>query len=188
MDLASAIYGAKIGDQRSQSWLVDNYSGRLAKISEKIFRNKNDAKEALNDAFNRILKKIGTYKECYPFDPWIRRVAIHVFFRIRKRKKLKIVMTEFTDEDLPVAPEVDLKMNVEEIEILIDQLPYCFRTVFYLYVMEGLDHKEIAEGMGIKETSCRTNYYKARHKILTLIDTKNKKHEKDETDETEQRD
>jgi RNA polymerase sigma-70 factor (ECF subfamily) len=45
---------------------------------------------------------------------------------------------------------------------LIMSLPTGFRTVFNLYAVEGYSHKEIADMLGITETTSRTQLSRAR--------------------------
>jgi RNA polymerase sigma-70 factor (ECF subfamily) len=52
---------------------------------------------------------------------------------------------------------------------LIRRLPHDFRTVFNLYAIDGYSHKEIAEELGIKETSSRVYLNRARKLLQEYI-------------------
>ncbi|WP_317236069.1 RNA polymerase sigma factor [Niabella hibiscisoli] len=51
----------------------------------------------------------------------------------------------------------------------MEALPEGFRTIVNLYVMEGIPQQEIAELLGISHATVRTQYHRAKKKILTLL-------------------
>jgi RNA polymerase sigma-70 factor (ECF subfamily) len=53
-------------------------------------------------------------------------------------------------------------IGYKELMTLVMSLPPGFRTVFNMYAIEGYSHKEIAEILGITETTSRTQFSRAR--------------------------
>ena len=66
-------------------------------------------------------------------------------------------------------PGVVSNMAAEEIIASLQQLSPAYRAVFNLYVIEGFSHKEIAEQLGITESTSRSNLVKARTKLKHLL-------------------
>jgi RNA polymerase sigma factor (sigma-70 family) len=52
---------------------------------------------------------------------------------------------------------------------LIAQLPSGYRTVFNLFVLEDMSHREIAEALGIEESTSRSQLVKARNMLQSLV-------------------
>ncbi len=61
------------------------------------------------------------------------------------------------------------RMSAEELLDAMSQLPQGFRTVLNLYAVEGYSHKEIAEMLGITEATSRSQYWRARNRLLELL-------------------
>jgi RNA polymerase sigma-70 factor (ECF subfamily) len=80
---------------------------------------------------------------------------------LRKRHSF-IISTEKEAEDIPLQEEALDNLSVAEIFNLVVELPIGYRTVFNLYVIEGMSHKEIAKMMGIAEGTSKSQLNKAK--------------------------
>ena len=58
--------------------------------------------------------------------------------------------------------EIDEAVGVDEVIAAIDELPNSFRVVVQLFLLEGYDHKEISEILGISESASRTNLHRGK--------------------------
>jgi RNA polymerase sigma-70 factor (ECF subfamily) len=63
-------------------------------------------------------------------------------------------------------------VRIEEAQYLIDQLPEGYKMVFVMYEIEGYRHKEIAELLSIKESTSKSQLFKARKYIAEAINSK----------------
>lgn len=75
-------------------------------------------------------------------------------------------------EDLPEENELDeadIWYTVDMIKLRIQQLPDGYRTVLSLYLFEGYDHEEISEILGVAQSTVRTQYIRAKQKLLKLL-------------------
>ncbi len=88
--------------------------------------------------------------------------------RLRKKNVFTMV-TESAAEDISLEEEALNDLSTKEIFDLIMQLPVGYRTVFNLYVIEGLNHKEIAELMGIAEGTSKSQLSKAKSLLQKKI-------------------
>ena len=68
-----------------------------------------------------------------------------------RKKNVFTIVTEMATEDIPLEEEALNNLSAKEIFDLIVQLPVGYRTVFNLYVMEGMENKEIVSRLGIAE-------------------------------------
>ena len=65
--------------------------------------------------------------------------------------------------------ETDIWYTVDMIKQTIQQLPDGYRTVLSLYLFEGYDHEEISEILGVAQSTVRTQYLRAKQKLLKLL-------------------
>lgn len=74
--------------------------------------------------------------------------------------------------ELPEEEEMDeteIWYTVDTIRQTVQQLPDGYRTVLSLYLFEGYDHEEIAEILGVAQSTVRTQYIRAKQKLLQLL-------------------
>jgi len=76
----------------------------------------------------------------------------------------KTQVGEMPDEDLVDEKETHLK--IQEVRKAIQELPDGYRAVLTLYLLEGYDHEEISQILNVKESTARTQYIRAKHKLL----------------------
>ena len=163
------------GDRSSQELLYRRYSGRILSLCLRYSRDLPEAEDLMHDAFVKVFHRIGKFQYTGPGSlyAWMSRVAINLCFdSSKKRKKLAETLTDrmtgfdIADEadtgDLPDIPPDKLREMVEG-------LPEAYGTVFKLYVVDGLSHKEIGEILGIKESTSSSNFARARALLMRKI-------------------
>lgn len=175
MQLITALQRA---DSRAQKALFERYSSKMLAICVRYVSNRYEAEEILMDGFMRVFEKIGQYKSEGSFEGWIRRIMVNEsLMYLRKNKQWR---SEIALED--VAPEADTTfadqdLMAEDLMNLLEQLPAGYKTVFNLYAIEGYSHAEIAESLGITESTSKSQLHRARallQRLLTQLDVKKK--------------
>lgn len=123
-----------------------------------------DARDVLQDAFMMIFKNFHQYDVSKGLlDHWLKRVTINV--ALQHNRSQKIFAIDLNEEAYLLEGDHDCpidNLSADEIIKLIAKLPTQYRTVFNLYAIDGFSHKEIAEKMGINETSSRSNLSRAK--------------------------
>lgn len=122
------------------------------------------AQDILQEGFITLFTKLESYKGEGSFEGWSRRIFVTTaLMYLRKKDALKL------SEDLEVAKGLKSEttsqvqnIGYKELMTLIGSLPPGFRTVFNMYAIEGYSHKEIAQALGITETTSRTQFSRAR--------------------------
>ena len=146
----------------------------LMSICFRYTNSKEEAEEMLNIGFLKILKNIDKYHPKIPFKAWIKKVMVNVLIdKYRKekthREHIKYV-GEYTQTNTYAIPnDVMIKMNVEQIHILITQLPPVSQKVFNLYAIDGFSHKEIGGMLNISEGTSKWHLNFARNKLKNII-------------------
>ena len=80
-----------------------------------------------------------------------------------RKKNVFTIVTESAAEEVPLQAEALDHLSAKEIFELVVQLPVGYRTVFNLFEIEGMDHKEIATLLGIAEGTSKSQLSKAKN-------------------------
>lgn len=152
-------------DRIAQKMLYDRFAPLLMTICRRYVGSAN-AEDVAQDSFIRIFQYLVQYRNDGSFEGWIRRICVNTCIRhLEKAKRLQVDLTGENMPEYPVEPDVISKMSADELMNIIDKLPDGYRTVFNLNVIEGFQHKEIADMLGIEESSSRSQLTKARKYI-----------------------
>ena len=147
----------------------DNYPAMMT-LSMRYAGNNEDALDILHESFIKVFKNIHKYQTGTSVSAWIRKIvintAIDFYRRDLRRKSEELDVASYVNTDIPDAVS---NLSSEEILKALQRLPYSYRSVFNLYVIEGYSHKEIAEMMNINESTCRSNLVKARTKLKDIL-------------------
>jgi RNA polymerase sigma-70 factor (ECF subfamily) len=126
--------------------------------------DRTQAEDVLQDGFITLFTKLKDYKGEGSFEGWARRIFVTTaLMSLRKKDALK--MSEDLDAVKGMKAETTTQVQnigYKELMELVVSLPPGFRTVFNMYAIEGYSHKEIAEALGITETTSRTQFSRAR--------------------------
>lgn len=165
------IEGAKSGDRRSQKALYDLLSPKMMAVCLRYMGDKESAEDILQDGFVTLFSKLGSYSGEGSFEGWCRKIFVNTaLMSLRKKDALK--GSEDVDAAWDIAndsPTAVQQIGYEELLALIAGLPPGFRTVFNMFVIEGYSHKDIAETLGISETTSRSQLQRARVLLQTKI-------------------
>jgi RNA polymerase sigma-70 factor (ECF subfamily) len=164
MDTAQLLKEAKQGSAAAQKCLFDMWSSKMMLVCLRYLKNGQDAEEALSDGFYKFFKNLHgfTYNGDAALHGWLKKIMVNeCLMKLRKKNSFTIV-TESSAEDIPLEEEALNKLSAKEILALIVQLPVGYRTVFNLYVMEGMEHKEIAQLLNIAEGTSKSQLSKAK--------------------------
>jgi len=161
-------------DQRAMSQLYQQYVEELSSVCYRYVPAESDAKEVLQNSFVKIFTAIPSmeYRSEVTFESWMKRVVVNEALHYL-REKNKLQFAEQDVDELKIAdeePEPEPEMiSPDELHRLIRELPDGFRTVLNLYVFEGYSHREIAQQLGIKESTSASQFYFAKQRLARQI-------------------
>jgi len=159
----------------SQKKLYYNFYGFAMGICLRYARDRNEAVEILNDGFYKVLTRLDRYDPSKPFLPWLSRIMTNTAID-HYRSELKHPVTSDLTELEVQGKETDIqsKLNYDDLIKLIQTLPPGYRTVFNLFAIDGYTHDEIAKKLGISVGTSKSNLFKARQKLRSMIDDNDK--------------
>ena len=166
-------------DQRAMSQLYQMYIGELSSVCYRYVPSGEDAKDVLQNSFVKIFTSLPTidYRSEEALRGWMRRIVVNealLFLRERKKLHYEPMMPQTTlmDDEEPESEQ----MLPDVLHRLVSQLPDGYRTVLNLYVFEGYSHRQIAELLGITESTSASQLYFAKRllgrRIKELTDSK----------------
>jgi RNA polymerase sigma-70 factor (ECF subfamily) len=140
-----------------------------------ILGKSEDAEEAMQDAVMKVFKFLeNSTEDVEHIDAWSRKIAIRTAIDyVRRHTEETEELKEYSipDEDeQDTADEENVTFSVEKIKKACEELPAGYRVVLSLYLFEGYDMEEIGEILGIKPASVRSQYLRAKRKLIELLD------------------
>lgn len=161
----------KNNDDRAQKFLFNCYARQMYRLCYRYVRNREDAEELMMNGFLKFYKSIKKfrYRGENSIAPWLKKIMINeCLMFLRKKKGLRIITLD--EETEPVINEDCIaKIEVEDLYNMIMELPTGYRTVFNLFVIEGMPHKEIAGILKITEGASKSQLNKARKALQKMI-------------------
>ena len=169
------IDGCVKGDRQAQKELFERYAGVMLSVCRRYTRHQMEAEDILQDAMIKVFRNIDRFKFEGSFEGWIRRIVVNTALKNYQKssfQKEQIGLESYQEGTME--PEAFSKLQEEELMNLIATLPDGYRIVFNLYIIEGFSHKEIAEQLGIKESTSRSQLVKARRMLQELLVKRNR--------------
>ncbi|GAB6013095.1 RNA polymerase sigma factor [Viscerimonas tarda] len=164
MEELQLIAGCKEKNRECQKYLYEKYARSMYGICLRYAPDSAAAEDLLHDGFIKIFSVIDSYSGKGSFEGWMKRVFINLALERIRKEKSSIITEELTEIPDLTDDENERANNISEEELMkmIQDLPAGYRTVFNLYVVENLSHKEIAQMLGVAEGTSRSQYIRAR--------------------------
>jgi RNA polymerase sigma factor (sigma-70 family) len=157
------------GDEKAHKTLYDTYSPVMYAICLRYMKNENDAKDALQEGFIRAFKKLSSFKFKGSFEGWLKRLFVNISIELlRKRKHFSVIDDHAQDKNLSVSQPTG-HLDASKLLDVVNRLPDGYRTVFNMYVVDGYSHREIAEELGVSESTSKTQLFKARKQLQAWL-------------------
>jgi len=158
------VRAVKAGNADAFDRLVREYLDGAHAMALGILRHRQDAEDAVQEAFIRALERIDQLAEGSPFGPWFYTVLRSTCLNLLRREKLR------DHEDIPHGasggsdPERETARRMTRKRVLeaLETLPDRQRTTVMLYDLEGYSHREIAEMLDISPGTSRAHLHHAR--------------------------
>lgn len=169
----SLVENSKSGDRNSQYQLYELYVDAMYNIGMRFLGCKEDAEDVVQDSFIDAFKNLHKFKYESTFGAWLKRIVINKCINHLKVKRLPL--SAINDHEFHLTEEVEYD-RVAAVDILkvktgIEKLPQGYRQIINLYLLEGFDHNEISEVLGITTSTSKSQYHRAKKKLVEIINT-----------------
>lgn len=157
----SLINKAIAHNREAQQQLFEQFSPKMLGVCRQYVKDNHHAEDLLLSGFLKVFVNLHKFKHEGSFEGWIRRIMVNTCISYLRKKNL----VDLSDEDFvfnDAATDNLENTSVEDIQKLIDKLPKGYKMVFNLFAIEGYKHSEIAEELGISESTSKSQLFKAR--------------------------
>jgi RNA polymerase sigma-70 factor (ECF subfamily) len=173
MNLAHTIQEIKNGSDIACQHLLSAIRGPMMALCCRYLKDSRDAEERMLDGYHKCLTGVRDFNFASDarFYAWLKKIMIRECVTYLRTKKNIVLLPEIDDDEPAMEPEVVDKLSEADIFKMLDGLPPGYRIVFNLHALDGIEHKDIAQLLGIKESTSRSQLTKARvclQKILIL--------------------
>jgi len=163
------------GSSKAQYQLYQLYAKAMLNTSYRMMNSLADAEDMLQEAFTEAFSKLNTFRYESTFGAWLKRIVVNRCINELKRKKTELQffdnMVKFNDRE--DTEDVYAELSVPQIKKAMQELPEGSRLIFSLYLLEGYDHREIAQILNMSESNSKSQYMRARKRIKEILEGKN---------------
>lgn len=174
-DLAQA---SSQGDMAAFETLYERHHRRVYSLCLRMVANSTEAEDLAQEVFIQLFRKLGSFRGESAFTTWLHRLTVnHVLMHFRK----KGVKLEKTTEEGEIGEIQDLIQGTGErprfvdriaLDKAISELPPGYRTVFVLHDVEGFEHEEIGNMLGVSTGTSKSQLHKARMRLREFLNKK----------------
>lgn len=174
-DERALIERCRQGDLAAFEELYRAHAGRLYSVAFRLLGNAADAEDLLQEIFLAAHRKLDSFRGESALGTWLYRLATNLCLdHLRSRTGRSNQVTDPLDDEVGVfdasagslAERTVTKMDLER---ALARLPEGCRAAFVLHDVEGLEHREVAEVLGIAEGTSKSQVHKARLKLRALL-------------------
>lgn len=166
------IHQVLAGDVEAFAGLVDRHHERCARIATRIVGNREDAEEAVQDAFLRAFRSLGDYEDRERFAAWLTRIVVNqcrtVLARTRRREAV-FLDVDPRELDLASSAEVATSAAWPDLERALVQLPLEQREAIVLKYADDLTYEEMARITGAGESALKMRVQRAFARLRALL-------------------
>ena len=166
------------GDRNAFAYLVDKYKTMVYSLALRLVKDREDAEEISQDAFIKAYQSLATFKGKAKFSSWLYRIVYNTAIsKLRQQPAGKVSLDE---SNIPDTLYTDSKENYDTLsaeerkkylEIALDSLDADEKMLVILYYYDERDLDEIAAIAGLTKTNTKVKLFRARKKMLTVLQT-----------------
>ena len=163
---------ARAGEVEAFEAMYRQHAARIYTLACRMAGSPEDGEDLLQEIFLQAYRKIGTYKGDSAIGTWLYRLALnhcldYVRGRLARMKKITDTLDgEHSYQPLARRETPDARLDLER---ALERLPDGCREAFVLHDVEGLDHREVGELLGIAEGTSKSQVFKARAKLRAFL-------------------
>ena len=170
-DERNTIQLAIQGDEAAMRALWTRHAPHIDAVVRRLVGGDLDlASDVAQEVWIQIFRALPQYRGDSQFGTWAHRIAVNrTLNALRRTRRLAKIETEVEEDSALVEPDTDRTMVMQTIESAAQKLSPGARAVFLLHDVEGYTHEEIAERLGITSGGSKSQLFKARAKLRTLL-------------------
>ena len=163
------------GNLEAFEMLYKKYHRRTYSLCLRMTNNVTEAEDLTQESFIQLFRKVGSFRGDSAFTTWFHRLTVNqvlMYFRKRSVKNEKTTEDGEIPEHLIPQPKTKANMpilNRLDLNKAIAELPPGYKAVFVLHDVEGYEHSEVADMLGVSIGTSKSQLHKARLKLRGLL-------------------
>jgi RNA polymerase sigma-70 factor (ECF subfamily) len=169
---ADLVARCQAGDVEAFEALYRQHAARIYTLACRMAGSPEDGEDLLQEIFLQAHRKLGGFKGDSSVGTWLYRLALnHCLDYVRSRQAKMSRITETLDAETSIEPAARRETPIAKLDLerAIERLPEGCREAFVLHDVEGFDHKEVGELLGIAEGTSKSQVFKARMKLRGFL-------------------
>jgi RNA polymerase sigma factor (sigma-70 family) len=168
---APLIEECRRGNSKAQFRLYNQYSKAMYNLAHRILNNREDAEDILQESFVECFRNLNSFRFESTFGAWLKRIVVNRCINHVKKKKTDLTFCE-TLPSIAAEDEEEPIYDTNAVFKGIEMLPDGYRIILTLYLLEGYDHSEISQILGISESTSKSQYSRAKDKLRNILSKK----------------
>ena len=171
---AALVEACRRGRMDAFERLYQLHGPKMKSVALHLMGNTHDAEDAVQEAFLKVYRGIGSFKGDSAFSTWVHRILVNACYDMRRRglRRVDTVAPQEDSDDEPInrapAPAANQPLRLA-LEKCVAQLSEAQRVVFLLYEVEGFSHAEIGEMLNISEGASKNRLFEAKRELRRLL-------------------
>jgi RNA polymerase sigma-70 factor (ECF subfamily) len=164
------------GDHVAFEALYQQYHRRVYSLCIRMLRDRDEAEDLTQDVFLQVYRKINSFQGTSAFTTWLHRLTVNMVLMHLRRKNRWPAEESLDADELHGILEQDTPQRLSrptieavDLERAINHLPGGYRLVFLLHDIEGYEHAEISQLLGISVGTVKSQLHKARLKVRHMM-------------------
>jgi RNA polymerase sigma factor (sigma-70 family) len=170
------VLACKQGSKKACYELYKLYSKAMLNVAFRIVGDIAEAEDVLQEAFLDAFNKVRDFRQDTTFGLWLKQIVINRSINMLRKRKMEMVDMDGEQlENIPeeeAADDEEVLLKVAQVKEAMKLLPDGYRVVLSLYLLEGYDHEEIGEILNISENTSRTQFLRAKRKLMDILKTR----------------
>ena len=156
------INGCRKGDRAFQQALYERYCRKMLAVCLRYSKTTAEAEDILQEAFVKVFHALKDFRQESKLETWITRIMVNTALNSQRKKMYLYPMVDVEKIDMPEEEVSVSGIHFMQLLEMVQALPQGCQIVFNLFAIEGYNHKEIAELLGISEGTSKSQYARAR--------------------------
>lgn len=173
MDDKELVEGCLLENVIFQEKLFRKFANRMMGIALRYLKSRDLAEDVVQEGFIKVFDNLKNFKFEGPLEAWITRIMVNTaisYYNKNKKTAFEEDISTINEELGNQYDHVGHNLQANDLLKLINMLPDGYKLVFNMFAIEGYSHKQIAQMLGITESTSKTQYFKARNYLKKLLE------------------
>lgn len=185
LDEQTLLAGLRAGDDLAYEQMVRAYGGRMLAVAQRILRNDEDARDAVQSAYLSAFRSIDRFEGGCQLSTWLHRIVVNAaLMKLRSGRRhpeesLEPLLPTYQDDghhveqfsrgDIPADVLLEREEARAVVRACIAQLPDRYRSILVLRDLEDVSNSEVAAMLGVTPNAAKIRLHRARQALTTLL-------------------